>query len=61
MKLRGIDSPEAANVLKGQRLLMPPEERPSLDSNEEYYVQELVGMKVGPSHRGWWPVSQDCK
>lgn len=47
MKLKGIDSPEAADALKGQRLLMPPEERPSLDSDDEYYVQELVGMKVG--------------
>lgn len=52
MKLRGIDSPEAADMLKGQRLLMPADERPSLDSDDEYYVQELVGMKVGSYHRG---------
>ena len=52
MKLRGIDSPEAADVLKGQRLLMHAEERPSLDSDDEYYVQELVGMKVGSRHGG---------
>ena len=34
-------------MLKGLRLLMPASERPPLDSDEEFYVQELIGMQVG--------------
>ena len=44
--MKGLDSPEAAAGLKGLRLLMPASERPALDSEEEFYVQELVGMQV---------------
>lgn len=47
MKVRGIDTPEAAEALKGQRLLMHASERPALDTEDEFYVQELVGMQVG--------------
>ena len=44
--MKGIGSPEAAAGLKGLRLLMPAFERPALDSEDEFYVQELVGMQV---------------
>ena len=47
MRVKGFDSPEAAAMLKGLRLLMPASERPALDSDEEFYVQELIGMQVG--------------
>ncbi len=46
LRVKGVDSPEAATGLKGLRLLMPASERPALDSEEEFYVQELVGMQV---------------
>lgn len=47
LRVKGFDSPEAADMLKGLRLLMPASERPDLDSDEEFYVQELIGMQVG--------------
>ena len=46
LRVKGFDSPEAADMLKGLRLLMPASERPPLDSEEEFYVQELIGMQV---------------
>ena len=46
LRVKGFDSPEAAAMLKGLRLLMPASERPPLDSDEEFYVQELIGMQV---------------
>ena len=47
LRVKGYDSPEAVDMLKGLRLLMPACERPALDSTEEFYVQELIGMQVG--------------
>lgn len=46
LRVKGLASPEAVAGLKGLRLLMPAFERPALDSEDEFYVQELVGMKV---------------
>lgn len=46
LRVKGYDSPEAVDMLKGLRLLMPACERPALDSTEEFYVQELIGMQV---------------
>jgi hypothetical protein len=46
LKIRGIETPEEAENLKGQVLMMPAGERPQLDSDEEFYAQELVGMQV---------------
>ncbi|CAL5229645.1 g13009 [Coccomyxa viridis] len=46
LRVKGFNSPEAADMLKGLRLLMPASDRPPLDSDEEFYVQELIGMQV---------------
>lgn len=46
IKLKGIETPEAAEALRGQGLLMAAQDRPPLDDEEEFYVQELVGMEV---------------
>lgn len=46
LKLAGVDSPEAADMLKGLRLLMRLRDRPALDSEDDFYVQDLVGMQV---------------
>lgn len=46
LRVKGFDSPEAADMLKGLRLLMHASERPALESDEEFYVQELIGMQV---------------
>ena len=49
LKLAGVDSPEAADMLKGLRLLMRLRDRPALDSEDDFYVQDLVGMQVSIS------------
>ena len=49
LKLKGVDSPEAADMLKGLRLLMHIRDRPALDSEQDFYVQDLVGMQVSSS------------
>jgi len=46
LRVKGYDSPEAVDMLKGLRLLMHACERPALDSTEEFYVQELIGMQA---------------
>ena len=54
LKLKGVDSPEAADMLKGLRLLMHLRDRPALDSEDDVYVQDLVGMQVSSNlHIGW--------
>ena len=49
LKLKGYDSPEAADMLKGLRLLMRICDRPALDSEQDFYVQDLVGMQLSSS------------
>ena len=49
LRLEGVDSPEAADMLKGLRLLMHLRDRPALDSEDDFYVQDLVGMQVSSS------------
>ena len=46
VKLKGVDTPEAAEAFKAQRLMMAASDRPVLEDDEEFYVQELVGMQV---------------
>lgn len=46
MKLQGYDSPEAVDELRGHRLLVPSSERPPLEDEDEFYVQDLVGLRV---------------
>lgn len=46
VKLKGIDTPEAAEAYKSLCLMMSAEDRPALADDEEFYVQELIGMQV---------------
>ncbi len=50
MKLKGVDTPEAAEAYKSLCLMMPAQDRPALADDEEFYVQELIGMQVTTSH-----------
>jgi 16S rRNA processing protein RimM len=45
IKLRGIDSPEAAGLLTGAELVVGREEAAAL-GKDEYYVEDLRGMRV---------------
>lgn len=46
VKLEGIDSPEEAQLVRGHVLLIPSATRDPLDDEDEFYVQELVGLRV---------------
>jgi 16S rRNA processing protein RimM len=46
VKLEGIDSPEEAQLVRGHVLLIPAAARDPLDDEDEFYVQELVGLRV---------------
>ncbi|MEM9227987.1 MAG: ribosome maturation factor RimM [Pseudomonadota bacterium] len=45
VRLTGIDSKEAADALKGQRLYAPRERLPNLP-DDEYYHADLIGLAV---------------
>ena len=44
--MEGVEDPEAAAALAGHRLLMRADNRPELDGEDEFYVQQLIGMQV---------------
>ena len=46
VKLEGIDSPEEAATVRGHTLLIPASARNALDDEDEFYVQDLVGLRV---------------
>ena len=46
VKLEGIDSPEEASLVRGHVLLIPAADRDPLEDEDEFYVQELVGLTV---------------
>lgn len=47
LKLRGVDSPEAASALANTSLWMSAAERPALpESGDDFYAQELIGMEA---------------
>lgn len=46
VKLEGVDSPEDAALLRGHTLLIPPMLRAPLEDEDEFYVQDLVGLRV---------------
>lgn len=46
VKLQGIDSPEEASLIRGYTILIPATEREPLEDEDEFYVQELVGLHV---------------
>lgn len=45
LKLRGVDTIHQAEALRGAWLMIPPEERMPLGENE-YYIDDLIGMEV---------------
>lgn len=45
LKLEGIDTPEAAESLRGAILTAPKDEHPELDE-DEYYTADLIGLEV---------------
>jgi 16S rRNA processing protein RimM len=45
IKLKGIDSPEAAKALKGREVMIPRAEAAPLDT-DEFYIEDLRGMAV---------------
>ena len=46
VKLAGIDSVEEAEAFRGLTLGMLADDRPDLDGEDEFYVQDLIGMKA---------------
>ena len=42
---------EEAEELRGQVLSMSAKDRPEIDDDDEFYVQELIGMQVRPITR----------
>ena len=47
LKLRGVDSPEAAAAFANNSLWMSAAERPALpESGDDFYAQELIGMEA---------------
>ena len=46
VKVEGVDSVEEAESLRGHTLHMLADDRPALEGDDEFYVQELVGMQV---------------
>lgn len=46
VKIEGIETPEDAAEIRGQRLLIPQSSRPPLQDEDEFYVQDLIGLKV---------------
>lgn len=46
VKLAGIDDRDAAFKLKGHQVAVPRSELPDLDSEDEYYWSDLIGLTV---------------
>jgi 16S rRNA processing protein RimM len=42
----GVDDRDAAQRLRGTRLLVPATERPPLEDPDEYYASDLIGLAV---------------
>ncbi|TFH03697.1 MAG: 16S rRNA processing protein RimM [Spirochaetales bacterium] len=53
VKLLGIDTPEAAKVLRGAEIVVPRDDASAL-KNDEYYYADLMGLQVrtGSESRG---------
>ncbi len=46
VRVEGVDTVQEAEELRGQVLVISAEDRPEIDDDDEFYVQELVGMQV---------------
>ena len=48
VRVAGVTSPEQAGALRNHRLLMLTSDCHELEDQDEFYSQELIGMRVGP-------------
>ena len=46
VKLQGVETPEEAAGLRGHFILIAATERPPLEDEDEFYVQDLMGLRV---------------
>lgn len=46
VKLQGVESPEEAAMLRGHFILITATERQPLEDEDEFYVQDLMGLRV---------------
>ncbi len=45
-KIKGINTPEEARIIHGHTLMVHASARDELEDDDEFYVQELVGLRV---------------
>jgi len=48
----GVDSPEIAKALTGLEILVPAEDLPPIEDDDEFYVRDLIGMTVSDTETG---------
>ena len=48
----GITAPQLAKALTGFEILVPPDDLPEIEDEDEFYVHELMGMTVVDTERG---------
>lgn len=48
----GITAPQIAKALTGFEILVPPDDLPEIEDDDEFYVHELMGMTVTDTERG---------
>jgi 16S rRNA processing protein RimM len=46
VKIKGINSPEEAQAIRGYTLMVHESVRDDLDDEDEFYVQQLIGLRV---------------
>lgn len=46
IKVQGYDTPEEVAGLRGFYLVVPDSDRPTLDDEDEYYVNDLIGLDI---------------
>ena len=46
VRVEGVNTVEEAEELRGHVLSMSARDRPEIDDDDEFYVQELIGMQV---------------
>jgi len=46
VKLKGVNTPEEAQVIRGHALLVHESVRDTLDDEDEFYIQQLIGLRV---------------
>ena len=51
IKLKGIDNPESAKLLKDQEIFLPDSEQLELP-DDQYYIHDLIGLKVVDVEKG---------